>query len=253
MNKPKLTVMLQARTPERIYELIEKGLAGGADGFGLQLEQLERQYHTPEIFKEILSHMNGLPAYVTNYRYAMNYGLSDESLADELVLAAECGAELIDVTGDMFCPTLDQMTYDERAIAKQEKLIEKLHSMGKRVLMSTHVCGDAMVEMIFKYIPYNEVYKIASAQKARGADVAKIVTAAQSEQELYSNFEITAKLKQELDGEYLFLCVGDYSHTHRRIAPMIAGGMLLCVAEHDELSTPAQPLLGEVKKLITAI
>ncbi len=253
MNKPKLTVMLQARTPERIYALIEKGLAGGADGFGLQLEQLERQYHTPEIFQKIFSRMNSLPAYVTNYRYAMNYGMTDHELADELILAAECGAELIDVMGDMFCPTLDQMTYDEKAIAEQKQLIDKLHGMGKRVLMSTHVCGDAMVEMIFKYIPYEEVYKIASAQKARGADVAKIVTAAHSEKEMYSDFEITAKLKQELDGEFLFLCVGEHSYSHRRLAPMIAGGMLLCVAEHDELSTPAQPLLAEVKQLINSI
>ena len=40
-DRPTLTCMVQARTGERILELIEKGLDGGADAFGVQLEQLE--------------------------------------------------------------------------------------------------------------------------------------------------------------------------------------------------------------------
>ncbi len=236
--------MIQARTPERIYELIRKGIDCGANAFGLQFEQLERKYHTPKNFKEIFSRMNGLPAYVTNYRYVMNEGMTDKELAEELLTVAECGGELIDIMGDMFCPTPDQITYDEKATLAQEELIIQLHEMNKRVLISSHT---------YRYLPYGEIYGIAKAQKNRGADVAKIVTAATTETELYSNFEISAKLKQEFDGEFLFLCVGEHSYKHRRISPMITGGMWLCVAEHDELSTPAQPLLSEAIQIMKNI
>ena len=43
-NKPTVTMMIQARTPERVLELIKKGNDGGADRFGLQLEKLEQTY-----------------------------------------------------------------------------------------------------------------------------------------------------------------------------------------------------------------
>ena len=87
-----LTCMVQARTGERILELIEKGLDGGADAFGVQLEQLEFEYRTRNWMKKIFSATDGKPVYVTNYRSGINEGISDEDRAKELISAAECGA-----------------------------------------------------------------------------------------------------------------------------------------------------------------
>ncbi len=238
---PTLTCMIQARTPKRVFELIEKGLKGGADAFGLQLEQLERQYRTPKIYKEIFEKMGDKPCYVTNYPYSMNNGVSDEILAEELIAVAECGGALIDIFGDMFGRAPDQITYDKAAIESQKALADKIHSLGKEVLISTHT---------FRFMEYSDIHKILQAQKERGADVCKIVTAANSENELKSNFFITSKLAKEFENPFLFLCIGDYCNKHRKVGPLINDGMFLCVAEHDEFSTPAQPLLGDAKKIL---
>ncbi len=240
-QRPTLTCMIQARTPERIFELIGKGLEGGADAFGFQLERLERQYHTPEIYKTIFKKMGNKPCYVTNYPYLMNDGVSDDALAAELVTIAECGGALIDIFGDMFGRAHDQITYDKGAIESQKALVDKIHSLGKEVLISSHT---------FRFMEYSDIYKILQAQKERGADVCKIVTAANSENELKSNFYITSKLAKEFSNPFLFLCIGDFCEKHRKVAPLINNGMFLCVAEHDEFSTPAQPLLTDAKRIV---
>ncbi len=243
-DRPTLTCMIQARTPQRVFALIEKGLAGGADAFGLQLEQLERQYHREEIFTEFFSRMGNKPCYVTNYPDAMNRGLTDEALAEELLLVAKCGGGLLDIWGDMFCREKDQITYDPVAVEKQKALARDIHALGKEVLFSSHT---------YRFMEYADAYEIVSAQKARGADVCKIVTAAKSEYELKTNFEITAKLAKHLDAPCLFLCNGAHCRAHRKLAPLISNGMFLCVAEHDELSTATQPLLCDAKKIIELV
>lgn len=50
-GRPTLTVMIQAKTPERVSELIKRGLDGGADAFAIQVDQLERKYRTEERLK----------------------------------------------------------------------------------------------------------------------------------------------------------------------------------------------------------
>ncbi len=243
-GRPTLTCMIQARTPERVFELIKKGIDNGTDAFGLQLEVLERQYHTPEIYQKMFKAMGDRPCYVTNYNYNMNDGISDEKLAEELIMVAECGGTLIDVMGDIFDRQPDQITYNETAIRKQKELIEKIHSLGKKVLISTHT---------YRFMKYDEVFKIVDAQKQRGADIAKIVTAANNEDELKTNFETSLKLSKELGIPCLFLCVGETCKKHRILAPFISNDMFLCVAEHDEFSTDAQPLLSEAKKIIEMV
>ncbi len=85
-NRPTLTCMIQAKTPDRIFELIDKGIAGGTDAFGVQLEVLERKYRTAEFYCEIFARMGDRPCYITNYNYSENEGISDDDLAEELLL-----------------------------------------------------------------------------------------------------------------------------------------------------------------------
>ncbi len=237
-------MMIQARTPARALELINQGLKNNTDAFGWQLEQLEVCYHTEDVFRTVLAAMGDHSCYVTNYRDHLNEGRDAHILADELVLAAQCGAKRIDVMGDMFCPTQHQMTEDPYAVAEQKVLIDRIHAAGAQALISSHT---------YCFLPMHEVLHIAQLQLAHGADIVKIVTAANNEAELLHNFEITTKLKQTLSNEFLFLCVGSMCHTHRRLAPLMAGGMFLCVAEHDKLATPAQPLLTDARILIDTV
>lgn len=236
-EKATLTVMVQSKTPERIKELIDKSVPLGAEAFGMQFEQMESEYKTEAVYRELFSYAKDMPTYVTNYRGGSNDGKSDDELAEELLKIAEYGADLCDVMGDYFDRQPDEVAVSEEAIEKQIKLIEKLHAKGAKVLMSSHV---------MKYTPAERVLEIAKEQQRRGADICKIVTGASTMEEQLENLKIINMLKEELDIPFLFLC-GEKCGLLRRIGGELGCCMYLCVYEHDELATPVQPLLADVK------
>lgn len=236
-GKPILTVMLQCETPEVAIGRIRNANCLGADAYGLQVESLKPEYQNTETYKRIFTEGKGRPFYVTNYRMANNSGKSDEKLADGLITLAKSGAALCDIMGDLFCKHPEELTNNDEAIQKQMRLIEKLHSSGAEVLMSSH---------LYKYAPAERVLEIAFEQKRRGADVIKIVTAANNMEQQIENLRITNLLKQELGAPFLFLSGGECS-IHRRLGMKLGCCMSLCVYEHDTLSIPAQPLLSTMQ------
>jgi len=101
---------------------------------------------------------------------------------------------------------------------------------------------------LYKYAPADRVLEIAFEQKRRGADIIKIVTAADTMEQQIENLRITNLLKQELGAPFLFLS-GGVSTIHRRLGMKLGCCMSLCVYEHDELSTASQPLLSIMKTI----
>ncbi len=235
--------MLQCENPETAISRIRNANCLGAEAYGLQVESLKPEYHNPDIYNRIFAEMKGKPCYVTNYRMANNNGKSDEELADGLIILAENGATLIDVMGDLFCKHSEELTDNEDAIKKQMRLIDILHSKGAEVLMSSH---------LYKFAPAERVLEIAFEQKRRGADIIKIVTAADTMEQQIENLRITDLLKRELGAPFLFLSGGECS-IHRRLGIKLGCCMSLCVYEHDALSTPAQPLLSTMKTVRDSI
>ncbi len=88
--------------------------------------------------------------------------------------------------------------------------------------------------------------EIALEHKRRGADISKIVTGAQNMTEQIENLRIINMLKENLGIPFLFLSGGE-CHLSRRIGGALGNCMSLCVYEHDEFSTKAQPLLRDMK------
>ena len=236
-ENPLLTVMLQCETPETAIGRIRNANCLGADAFGLQVESLKTEFQNPDTYKRIFGEMKGKPSYVTNYRMANNSGKTDEELAKGLITLAQSGATLCDIMGDMFCKNLEELTDNKDAIKNQIELIDKIHSLGAEVLMSSH---------LYKFAPAERVLEIALEQKRRGADIIKIVTGADSMEEQIENLRITDLLKRELGAPFLFLSCGE-SSLHRRLGIKLGCCMSLCVYEHDALSTPMQPLLSTMK------
>ena len=107
------------------------------------------------------------------------------------------------------------------------------------MLISSHV---------FKFISAQKALEIAEAQQSRGADMCKIVVGADSMEQQLENLKIINMLKEKLNIPFLFLSVGECS-VLRRISGAIGCCMYLCVYEHDRFSTPAQPLLKDIKIL----
>jgi len=236
-ENPMLTVMLQCETPETAIGRIRNANCLGADAYGLQVESLRPEYHTPETYKRIFGEMKGRPCYVTNYRSKSNSGKDDEALAEGLITLAQSGARLCDVMGDLFCRHPEELTDDRKAIDRQRRLIDTIHENGADVLMSSH---------ILKYTPAERVLEVALEQKSRGADIVKIVTKAEDMAQQIENLRITDLLKRELGAPFLFLSGGECK-LHRRLGITLGCCMALCVYEHDALSTAAQPLLQTMK------
>lgn len=233
-EKALLTVMLQCKTPEVAIGRIRNALHCGAEAFGLQAESLQEEYRNEEIYKKIIGEMMDKPVYVTNYRGGSNAGKTDAELAEGLIELAHCGATLCDVMGDLFDKQPDQVAVSEEAVLKQMQLIDQLHQRGAEVLMSSHV---------LKFTPAERVLEIALEHKRRGADIVKIVTAADDMEQQLENLKITNLLKKELGSPFLYLSIGE-SSIHRRLGMHLGNCMHLCVYEHDIYSTVQQPLLS---------
>ena len=194
-----LCCMIQAENPDAVHSTIAKAYAD-TDAYGFQQEQLNPVCRTDEIMRGIFDAMGDKPAYVTNYRRGNNQPeLTDDDLAAQLLDMLDCGATLLDIPGDMFCPSKWEMTYDSEAVKKQMALIDEIHARGGEVLMSSHV---------LEFIPKVHAYEIAREHARRGADVSKIVTNANTAEELNENLEISIGLNRECPVPFLFLCNG---------------------------------------------
>lgn len=237
-EKPTITAMVQADNPDRIKELIDKCIPKGAQGFGMQFEQMKPNHRTPEVYRELFSYSDK-PVYVTNYRLKENLEKTDETLAKELLELAKCGATLCDVMGDLYDRQPDEVAISEDAIQKQMELVNELHEEGAEVLMSSH---------IFKFTSAERVLEIALEHQRRGADISKIVTQADSVEEDIENLRILNLLKEKLEIPVLFLYNGN-SRVFRKISGEYGNCMYLCVYEYDEFAASGQPLITDVKAI----
>lgn len=190
-----LTAMVQLGDPESCVTLIRNSAASGAEAFGIQLCYIEQKYKTEETYRYIFSRCGNKPIYITNYRQRENTGLTDDDLAEGMLLGLKAGATLVDVMGDLYDPSPLELTQNPAAIEKQRALIDRIHENGGEVLMSSHT---------WQYLTPEQILDITKAHEARGADITKIVTCANTEEELLSNFEAMRRMKKELNISFTF-------------------------------------------------
>lgn len=240
-NRPLLCCMVITKTADEAILTVRNAAYDGADAYGYQICRMAPEQRTEEQIRRVLSYMGNRPVYMTNYRHGFNKDKCDEQLGNELVDLAKWGATLCDVMGDYYHREENELTMDAAAIDKQRRLIDRIHEAGGEVLMSSHV---------LQYTPAEEVLRIAFEQQRRGADIAKIVTAANSEEEEMENLRITTLLKKELDIPFLFLSGGTHNRFHRMIGPMLGCVMGLCVQKYDAQSSKDQPLLRAAREVL---
>ena len=232
--------MIQASDIGKAVKTVRNAMFDGCDAFGFQMEVLKKEQRTDDKLTSLFREMGQKPIYVTNYRTGINGGMSDDELLDGLMQMMKCGATLADITGDMYDPHPIQLTENAIAVEKQKDAIKRVHDAGGEVLMSSHV---------MKFIDSDEVLRIATAHRERGADISKIVTAANSEEEELENLRIIERLKRELDIPFLFLCIGSHYKLVRTIGPFLGACMWLTVQQHDELSTNNQPVCRSIRAI----
>lgn len=254
-----ITPLLLAQTEDALLAEIRACIQQGATAFGFMIERLPKELRTPEKMKTFFREMGDRPIYVTCYFRGDVIEETDEDRAQYLLQALECGATMADIRGDMFAPCDGEMTFDEVAVAKQKALIEKIHGMGKEALISSHIEYDPKRTFLpciehdkkWAFLPYEEVLEIALEHQNRGADITKIVTNADTDEELAENFKTYFRVKEQLDIPLLFLCNGKKCLPHR-LAGALIGEPMVFVREASCVIGPksAQPPIAVIKELM---
>jgi 3-dehydroquinate dehydratase len=216
-EKTLITPLLTAKTEEELLIEIANCIEQGATAFGFMIERLPKELRTEEKMKLFFDAMGDLPIYVTCYSRGDVIEETDDDRAEYLLQALRCGATMADIRGDMFAPCEGELTFDETAVEKQKTLIKKIRDMGKESLISSHVEYGGK----FTFLTRDEVLAVALAHQERGTDMAKIVTNADTNEELAENFKTFFSVKESLDIPLLFLCNGEKCLAHRLAGPLI--------------------------------
>ena len=189
-----LNAGIKEQTVEEAIIAIAIAESKGATGYTLRLENLnDGNVLTKEALTQI-THSTKHPVMALFY----DGNLSQQTRLDGLAMAAECGAAAIDLQGFMYHTgsTANTQTAQNRkywedrgfdmsfvdaspaetpispeAIQGQTEYIEKIHSLGSEVLLSTHGSTVYTAEQAVAY---------AEFVAARGADIVKIVGKGQS-------------------------------------------------------------------------
>ncbi|MBQ6803200.1 MAG: type I 3-dehydroquinate dehydratase, partial [Clostridia bacterium] len=188
-SEPLMTCMIQCSDPSAIISTVRNAIYDGAEAFGFQLCKIPVELRNKETLQSIYRHMEDKPIYITNYRGAFSKDHTEEERAEFLLQGLEWGGNLCDVMGDYYDPTPGELTWNPAAIDKQKKLVDTIHQKGGEVLMSCHT---------HKFMTAEQVLEMAHAHQDRGADISKIVAAANSDEEEMENLRICTLLRKEL-------------------------------------------------------
>ena len=232
-DRPFVIGMILCETPEECVAKIRDAVEQGADAIGFQIEKLKREYRTKENVRKVIEAAGSLPVYATSYRKGSDAEYTDEECVEGLLFAAEGGATLLDVIGDLYGRSPEwELTGDPEAASRQKTLIRTLHGMGKEVLISCHTHRPLTVE---------ENLKVARTQAERGADVIKIVDKYEEESGLATAVESIASIRKETGKKVLFLA-GGTAVSIRKIGPSLGVMGFLTVPWYGPFDPKAQPL-----------
>lgn len=205
-----------------------------------------------------------LPVLALNYNKKYDWsdaGLSEEERVESLIRAVKSGAAGIDMQGYTFHqPSKDsfygtdnysftknnpkEIVTDDAIISKQIKLIEIIHKMGAEVLLSCHP-GITMTA--------EQVTELALFLEKRCPDILKIVTVANTEQDLAESFRTMLMLKKEVKIKTSYHVCGAAGKLSRIVNPMLGGQIVFCVDRFTPASTMEQLDLKTAAKIIKNI
>ncbi len=243
-RKPLLVSMITEKYPADCVTTIRNSIFDCSDAFALLLEILDLKHHNRDDLKGIINYCCDKPMLTINYRKPDRKELSDDDLLAAHMIALEAGASMCDIMGDFYDPSPMQLAMNPAIIDKQKRLIEKIHSAGGEVLMSSHTWVMMTAEQTIEH---------AKALEARGPDMIKIAMRADTEDELLEVIKTTALMKRELKIPYLHICMGQYGKVHRVIGSLFGSSLVLCVQQYTKAGHKEQPLLRATRAALDNI
>ena len=118
-----------------------------------------------------------------------------------------------------------EIVTDKKIIQKQKELIDRVHDLGKEVVISTH-----------PYIPMNgnQIEDLVCFLAERNPDVIKLVTRCLTEEHLTEAFATMRRLKGlKLRQKISFHCCDELGKTTRLINPLLGSYMCFCTRAAD--------------------
>lgn len=248
LTAPALAGVVKERSAQAAIAEINNCVYDGADMIDLHLSCLENT-ETDEL-KKIIT-FSKLPVLALNYNTTYegkNAGYSEDDRADLFLRAVEAGAAGIDMQGYTFhLPSKKEfcgedkysftkgnpkeIVTDEGIIAKQCEFIERVHSKGAEVLLSCHP-GIPMTS--------EQVVDLALFLEKRKPDIIKIVTKAETEDDLAESIRTMLLLKKEIKTPVAYHANGKAGMLSRIINLLLGGQISFCVDRYTEASVMEQ-------------
>ena len=262
---PALAGVIREKSTRSAIAEIKNCAIDGATMIDLHISCLEDS--SAESLERIIA-SSKLPVLALNYNNTYTWsaaGYTEEERVASLLRAVQVGAAGIDLQGYTyhlpsktgFCGK-DQYSFtkgnpkeivtDEEIISKQCALIEQVHSMGAEVLLSCHP-GIPMTS--------EQIVDLALFLEKRNPDIIKIVTKAETEEDLAESIRTMLLLKKEVKTPVAYHANGKMGMASRIINPLLGGQIAFCVDRYNEGSTMEQidlrcsaAIIENMKKLI---
>lgn len=217
---PAITMLTNGASIRDLVAAARTAQFDGADAVALELGLLPPEERTKANFEHIMNEVR-LPFMFILYRNDQWLKDDDDARQKYLLEAVKAGAEVVDVMGDLYQPSKYQLATDPAAIRKQKRLIKKIHEMGGKVIMSSHMSEFRTGEEILEHM---------LEQKSRGADILKLVTTCNTEEELNAQIATTMMLNRKLDTPFVHLCNGKWARLHRYLSPVLGSSIAFATA-----------------------
>lgn len=258
LPSPVLAGVVRETTTRAAIAQIKNCQYDGAGMIDLHMSCLEDS-SVAELEKIISS--TSLPVLALNYNNTYlweNAGLSEEDRVASFLRAVEAGASGVDIQGytynlpsktgfvgdDVYSFTKGnprEIVTDPKIIAKQRKLIDTVHQMGAEVLLSCHPRIPMKAE---------QVVELAQFLEQREPDVIKLVTIAQTREDLLESFRAMVMLKEAIKTPVTYHTAGKEGMLSRLINPVLGGHMAFCIDHFNAGSTMEQVDLRTAKQII---
>ncbi len=237
---PVITAIMAGETPQEFIAEARNAEFDGAGAICAELNYLKPEFRNYDSLKGMIDAVD-LPFMFVFYRNDKWGESNDEQRQEVLLTAAEAGASMIDVMGDLYDPSPMELTLNPQAIDKQKRLIDKIHGKGAQVVISSHMPCARTTEQVLEHMQ-----EVAS----RGPDVVKIVTTANTEDELAEALKTTLTLKRELKLPFIHLCNGKFSRPHRFMGPVLGISIMFTVHRYREKYGYNQPTIKAMKAVL---
>lgn len=261
MQAPAIAGVIREETPIKAITEIKNCLFSGAQMIDLHMSCLNDT--SVESLKSIIS-STSLPVLALNYNGKYDWsdaGFTEDDRAECFLRAVEAGAAGVDIQGytfhlpsktefcgeDKYSFTKNnprEIVTDEKIIKKQTDFIEKVHSMGAEVLLSCHPNIPMTAE---------QVVDLALFLEKRNPDIIKIVTIANTDEEMIESIKAMVELKKRVKTPVSYHAGGQKGKLSRILNPILGGQIAFCVDRYTESSTMEQLDLRTSRTIVDAM